>query len=229
MRKFFLLIMTMVATICLAGAANDVKGTGVETRKVKDFIQMKLEGAVAVYYSQGKSVSVKVKAPSERMKDVKTVVDGKTLVVSLRGNNNNVWSLFGNKNNSDVIEVYVTSPDLVGISLHGSGDFICRGRLDTDKMNIGLYGSGDITFSDIICDDIRTELVGSGDVRLKKVDAITSVITLVGSGDIRISQKNVRQTKVELKGSGDIDVAFANCGTVDSSLRGSVTYGSPGG
>lgn len=221
MRKFFLLILTMVATVCIAGTTGDAKGTGVETRKVKDFIQMRLEGAVAVYYSQGESVSVKVKAPSERMKDVKTVVDGKTLVVSLKGNNNNVWSLFGKKNNSDAIEVYVTSPDLVGISLHGSGDFSCRGKFDTDKMSIVLRGSGDITFSDIICDDIRTELVGSGDICLKKVDAITSEITLVGSGDISISQKNVRQTKVDLKGSGDIDVAFANCGTVDSNLRGS--------
>ncbi len=223
MKKFLLLILAMVlmAGCASANAAGEVEGAGVQIRKVKKFTQIRLEGSVIVRYSQGKDVSVKVKAPSDRMKDVKTYVDGQTLVVSLNGNNNFVWNLFGSRRNNDVIEVYVSSPDLVGVSLLGSGDFVCSGHLDTDNLGITLRGSGDITFNDIICDNIRTELVGSGDIRLKKVDALNSEVILVGSGDMNISQKNVRKTGIELKGSGDISVSFDNCGALESELKGS--------
>lgn len=221
MKKFLLLILAMVLMASCASAAGEVEGAGVQTRKVKKFTQIKLEGSVIVRYSQGKGVSVKVKAPSDRMKDVKTYVDGQTLVVSLNGNNNSVWNLFGKRRNDDVIEVYVSSPDLVGVSLLGSGDFVCSGHLDTDNLGIMLRGSGDITFNDIICDNIRTELVGSGDIQLKKVDALNSEVILVGSGDINISQKNVRKTTVDLKGSGDISISFDGCGAVESELKGS--------
>lgn len=221
MKKFLLLILAMVVMASCASAAGEVEGVGVQIRKVKKFTQIKLEGSVIVRYSQGKGVSVKVKAPSDRMKDVKTYVDGQTLVVSLNGNNNSVWNLFGKRRNDDVIEVYVSSPDLVGVSLLGSGDFVCSGHLDTDNLGIMLRGSGDITFNDIICDNIRTELVGSGDIQLKKVDALNSEVILVGSGDINISQKNVRKTTVDLKGSGDISISFDGCGAVESELKGS--------
>lgn len=222
MKKFFLSILAIIVMVGCASAAGDMEGSGsgIEVRKVKRFTGIRQEGSVVVHYSQGRSISVKVKAPAERMKDVKTHVEGQTLVVSLGGNNVNVWSIFGSRRNDDRIEVYVTSPDLVGISLLGSGDFVCPGHLDTDNLSILLRGSGDITFNDIICDNISTELVGSGDINLKNVDALNSEVRLVGSGDIGIRQKNTKKTKINLMGSGDISMSFANCGAVDSELKG---------
>ena len=138
MKKFFLSILAIVVMVGCASAAGDMEGSGsgIEVRKVKRFTGIRLEGSVVVHYSQGRSISVKVKAPAERMKDVKTHVEGQTLVVSLGGNNVNVWSIFGSRRNDDRIEVYVTSPDLVGISLLGSGDFVCPGHLDLSLIHI---------------------------------------------------------------------------------------------
>lgn len=216
-----MMILAVVMVAGCASAASGINESGVEKRKVKAFTKIRLEGPVEVYYSQGKTASVEVKAPAKHMKDVRTYVDGQTLVVSLASTDIVVWRISGRKGYTNKIEVYVTSPDLIGVNLNGSGNFVCSGRLDTDNLGILLRGSGDITFNDIICDNIRTELVGSGDINLKKVDALSSEVILVGSGDIGISQKNVRKTTIDLKGSGDISVSFNSCGAVESELKGS--------
>ena len=132
----------------------------------------------------------------------------------------------------DVI-VYVSSPDLVGVRVNGSGDFISKKPIDTDTMEVVLRGSGDIDFDDIICDVCTTELVGSGDININLLDAQTSTVVLVGSGDINITQANVLNTDLSLRGSGDISIDFeegcqsAQCqlaGSGDIELSGSLTH-----
>ena len=54
------------------------------------------------------------------------------------------------------MEVYVTSPDLIGVTLKGSGEFISSEKVDSDNLEITLAGSGDILFTEIICDKIKT-------------------------------------------------------------------------
>ena len=143
--------------------------------------------------------------------------NGNCLVVSLKDNNVFSWGTI----KGEEITVYVTSPDLIGVEVHGSGDFDCKTLLDTDNMEVSLRGSGDVNFSDIICDRIKTSLVGSGDIGIKNVTAQQSSVELVGSGDVSIKQNKVRQTQLELKGSGDIKVTCDHCDVVNCRLVGS--------
>ena len=108
----------------------------------------------------------------------------------------------------DELTIYVSSPDLVGVRLNGSGDFISRRQIDTDVMNVVLRGSGDIEFDDIICDRFTTELIGSGDIKINQLEARTSSAMVIGSGDVVINQSNVIDTNLSLRGSGDISVNF---------------------
>lgn len=228
MKKFFLFIVlaVMVAPVLSdSGLKAEVKGEKrvTQARKLRNFEKIAAFGSATIHYEQGTSFSVKVVAPSDVINDVKTTVSGKTLNISIESKPLNLkYGPFSIKGNitSDV-DVYVTSPDLVGVILSGSGTFTCDKHLDTDNLALTLKGSGDMVFKDIICDDIRTELTGSGDVRLDKVDALRSSIVLYGSGDITVNQKNVKRTDIELKGSGDITVSFSNCDTAESSLKGS--------
>lgn len=217
MRKFLFLFIVVIVSAASVHAAGK-KDVKIEMREVGKFININIEGAAAVFYTQGNATTVKVKTTSDRMADVKTFVKGNTLTISVHESRNFFrWR----SNASSPAEVYVTSPDLTGVQLLGSGDFVCNSKLDTDVLDIGLRGSGDVTFKDIICDNIRIILTGSGDIRLNNVDALTSSVVLVGSGDISIKQKNVKNTTIDLKGSGDISVAFTKCGSATSSLKGS--------
>lgn len=223
MRKFlFLLIATLLLTSYTWAETNEDKPDyKTETRSVRAFKKIVLDGPVYVVYTQGSRCAVSVKAPADRLADVSVASDGQTLVISQKSSASGFWNLFGNGANAPSVIVTVTSPDLIEVCLIGSGDFVSNARLDTDKLRLLLRGSGDMVLKDIICDDITTELVGSGDISLPNVDALKSKIELIGSGDINIRQKNVRNTSIELKGSGDISVAFTNCGSATCSLKGS--------
>ena len=191
-----------------------------QCRKVGKFISVRIEGSPTVKFVQGDKHEVIVQGTKEYVDKIKIVVEGNKLVVGLK--NNISFNIFKNRNNRKNLVVYVTSPDLVGVELAGSGDFICKGPIDTDRLNIQVNGSGDVDFEGhVICDKLNVQMAGSGDVDIMNVDAIESELQLVGSGDIEVKQKNVEHTKIQLIGSGDIKVSFDNCKDVESSLAGS--------
>ena len=189
-------------------------------RKVGKFISVRIEGSPTVKFVQGDKHEVIVQGTKEYVDKIKTVVEGNKLVIGLKSNIS--FNIFKNRSDRKNLVVYVTSPDLVGVELAGSGDFICKGPIDTDCLNIQVNGSGDVDFEgNVICDKLNVQMAGSGDVDILNVEAIDSDLQLVGSGDIEVKQKNVEHTKIQLIGSGDIKVSFDNCKDVESSLAGS--------
>ena len=118
--------------------------------------------------------------------------------------------------------VFVTSPDIVGIRLSGSGDFISERPIDSDKIDILLRGSGDISIDSLICDDCTTSVVGSGDATVRRLEARRVSASLVGSGNVRLGLWKVDDTNLQVTGSGDIDAYFnEGCQAADCELRGS--------
>ncbi|MBO5186022.1 MAG: DUF2807 domain-containing protein [Prevotella sp.] len=239
MKRLLLLTFVTIAAFSAIYAGeneNDITveadntSTKVENRTVSKFTKIAVDGCVTVYYTQGSKHSVKVKGPAEALKELTVKVKDNTLLVSSKNSSariialkgkNLINSFLGNNRKDNGVYVYITSPNLIGVMVLGSGNFICSGLLDTDNMYIELKGSGDINFKNIICDDITTKLIGSGDINIKNLDALYSKVNLVGSGDIGISQKNTKHTNVSLKGSGDISISFNKCNRLESNLKGS--------
>lgn len=190
-----------------------------KTFKVGGFEKIVLTGSVDVKYVQGDTVSVTAKGARKMVERLDVTSDGMSLYVKCKpekGVNINIGS------GSAV--VYVTSPDIIAVSITGSGDFRSKGHVDTDNMKIKVKGSGDVSFAGIICDTLDVSVFGSGDVELKKVKAAVTMLDVKGSGDIRarfagsgsvesrvfgsgdISLKGtVRSEKHVVKGSGDVD------------------------
>lgn len=189
-----------------------------DSRNINGFNNIDIIGIPTVYYTQGSTFSVKVKADKAIIDNVKIYVTGNTLTIT--HNNNSSYNIISFDDDDNPIKVYVTSPDLTGVTLTGTGDFISEKNVDTDKMRIELKGSGDIDFKSLICDNLSTSLVGSGDIEVKKADALTANIELVGSGEIDLNLTNAKTTNMVLKGSGDIEIGFDKCGNVTSNLLG---------
>ena len=217
---FAVLALGMLASCSCQGVRVNWSRTeahGEETRSITGFERIELLGSLDVKYMQDDSFSVKVDAPVEVIKDVETRVEGDVLKINMKGDGK--WINFGIKD-SDGVTVYVTSPDFVGITLRGSGDFECQNLLDTDNLDIVLNGSGDITFDDVICDRINVSLVGSGDVDVKNVKMLQSSVNLVGSGDIKMAFDNSGDVESNLTGSGDITLS-GNVKRYRNNVRGS--------
>ena len=201
------LVFAMMATALLTSCKFDVTKTVTvspnmeESRQLKNFERITLLGSMDVKYAQADSFSVKVNGPADVIKNVETTVQGNVLTVRMKDSNRIVY--FG-RNNSGNATVYVTSPDFLGISLMGSGDFMSVHPLDTDTLSIDLKGSGDIYFKDIICDRVNVSVIGSGDVSVGNVKTQQAYLDVIGSGDIEMNFNNSGAVNAQVKGSGDI-------------------------
>lgn len=190
-----------------------------ETRPLTGFEKIEINGSPTVYYTQADTFSVTVEGTAKGVDNILTEVAGGTLSIRNRGKMGVVNIVF---NEDDEATVYISSPDMIGITLNGSGDFISNGRIDSDNMTVTLKGSGDIDINDLICDRCQVELVGSGDIDVKRVETKDMTATLVGSGDIDLHLWNTPETRLYLKGSGDIDADFSQgCQSVQCELHGS--------
>ena len=190
-----------------------------ESRLLKDFEKIEISGSPNVYFTQADSFSVKVRCSKEGQENILTDVNDGTLFIRNRGKMGVLNVVI---HDEDKAEIYVTSPDLVGVRLNGSGDFDSEKRVDTDVMEIMLRGSGDINFKDLICDDCQVDLIGSGNIDINRLEAKETAASLIGSGDINMELWRVLSTRLGLKGSGDINVTFnEGCQAVDCELRGS--------
>lgn len=225
-------IVTVIAfatTSCSFHVTTDTTPKNIveQTLKVKPFENVVLKGSLNVIYAQGDSISVRVKGDENLMDKVEIFSDGKTITISNKGISfNRVDDFFrglkdGFNGQHSIPVVYITSPDLISVSVHGSGSFEAQETVDTDVMNLELRGSGDVTFGDLLCDDINATLIGSGDVNVNNLEAIHTVLDLRGSGDVSIKQSNVEHTEATVLGSGDISIHGEDCGSVRATVTGS--------
>ena len=198
-----------------------------ETRNITAFEEIEINGSPTIYFTQADTFSVKVKGPKNMVENIITEKEGDALVIRNRGK----VGVFNISFDDNDLGVYVTAPDMIGVRLNGSGDFISEKRIDTDNIRIVLRGSGDIDIKDLICDHCSIDLIGSGDLHVARLEAHEVESTLIGSGDVGLDLWNVTDTRLLLKGSGDIDVnfnkgcRFVNCelhGSGDISLKGQV-------
>ena len=220
MKKFFVFVAAMFTLVSCSAILEQEEVQIEETRMVNKFKQIHILGSPTVIYTQGSKCSVKVKAPKSIVKKVSTVCKGDRLEIETKGVIN-FWG-FNSGGNYDRVTVYVTSPDITGVELNGSGDFTSDKPIDTDNISLTVRGSGDISLKGhLICDNAQLQVTGSGDLEVSDLEALTSKVVLIGSGDLSVRQRNVKNTRVELTGSGDISVECLHCDRLDSRLTGS--------
>ena len=203
-RIIFSLMTVALLTSCNIHVNKTVSSYVEESRPLTGFERIAMMGAMDVEYIQADTFSVKVQASNvDEVMKVETVLDGNELKISMK--NGSRFLHFGDTN-ADDIKVLVTSPDFLGISLMGSGDFLSARPLDTETLTIELRGSGDIRFTDVICDQVSVSLIGSGDVSLDRVQTQWGQLDLIGSGDIDVFFDQSGEVNAHVKGSGDIEM-----------------------
>ena len=213
MKKTMFVLCTfvlLVATSCARKPAdgqtpgmwyeNDVTKVK-KTFKVAGFEKIALAGSVDVKYVQGDTMSVVAGGSEDMVERLDITSDGTTLRVKQK-DSNGIHINIGSKS----AVVYVTSPDIVEVTVTGSGDFRSKKHVDTDNMKIKVKGSGDVSFSDIICNSLDVSVYGSGDVELKKVKSATTGLLVKGSGDISVKFDGSGDVESKVYGSGDISL-----------------------
>jgi len=218
--KFLLLIILATALVTSCDSFRCIEGSGsIErvSRGFSNFDGVNMRGSFDVYIEQNDNneYSIEIEADKNFLPYIDTEV----------GNNKlEIGTVNGHCLNGDRVIVYVKLPELVSVSLTGSGyvDVNCN-KLYNNRLAISNAGSGEISVSGINTDEMHTHLSGSGLIKLSGVTSIHHV-DVSGSGEIQSFPLDSDQTYAGMNGSGTMYVFAYNYLEAVITGSGSVFY-----
>ena len=213
-----LLVAVMVTgsagyTIAKTNTQTDEVTQNTEDRHLSGFTSVSVAGSFDVVITQGSTESVKVQAPSDVINRIITEVEGSTLKIYTK--NDNDWHLFDGGHKK--IMIYVSIKDVNGVSLSGSGDVSFREGLRGGSFKLKLTGSGDVS-GKLWVKNLEVNLAGSGDIKVSG-SADNSNISVAGSGDYTARDLTTNTASVRVAGSGDARINVSQ--KLDASVVGS--------
>ena len=203
----------LIATYFLF-AFISVSAQKTEDRTAGNFTSISMGISGDLYVSQGLTTKLTVEADAEILPLIITEVKNDEL--KIRFSQNRVKS-------KTPIRIWVTTAEIEGLYLSGSGNIITETNIKTKEIELKLSGSGNINVKDLSCDEVDAAISGSGNIDVDgKADELS--IAISGSGNCSADQLQTSETDVKISGSGDCKVNVSKELTVAISGSGSVYY-----
>lgn len=175
---------------------NGTEGTGpvqTETRNVDGFhgVQSDIPGDIEIRVAP--SYSVEARAQGNLLPLLKTEVENGVLHVYF---DENVSS-------SKEITLVVSGPSFDELSVSGSGKIKVETPIQSEKMEIAVSGSGDLTMLQATFGALECSVSGSGNVEIGGT-ANNAETHISGSGEINAKKLTINELKAHVAGSGSI-------------------------
>ncbi len=208
MKKYlYLFVLTFALSPYFASAQKR------EVRNVDTFTKINFGFPGKLYLRQGSPQKVELEGDQEVLNEVETKVDNGRLRIGKEGKWFD-WN-FGNKK----ITVYITVPDIEGVSVSGSGDVIGETTIRTNDIDLNVSGSGSLSLNVEARGDVEADVSGSGDMELKGHFAgFESDIS--GSGKLILAATIDNTADFGISGSGKIE-ASGKASLVKANISGS--------
>lgn len=209
------LLSVAACSCCFNYPMKVVRGNGVSVTsevEVPAFSAINLVGSGDILYTQGpQAVSI---TTDENLLEyfIIEVEDGELIVRNEKG---------VSISPKTKTVVTVSSPDLNGVKIIGSGDCKVVDGLQTEgDFSFTVTGSGDLEAGSIVCKSFTSKVSGSGDVKVDALTCDTTSLAVVGSGDIEIGCKDAGDISVRISGSGDVTLS-GRARTLEQKISGS--------
>ena len=188
---------TIFAAALVFAATLTVSAQSEQTREVSGYNSVGSSGPFEVHININGTESLKIKASSEIINEIETVVEDGRLEVKFK--HRDEW----NRNHEDYgrIEVYITAKSLSGLYNAGSGSMRVEGTLRGENVKIALSGSGDIT-SSVKSGQLHASIAGSGSIKLSG-SSNEAKMDIAGSGSVDAKEFKTGSASVSIAGSGD--------------------------
>ncbi len=200
------------------GVFEGIEGSGrvrTETRDVRRFTAIQVDGSGEVELRQGDRQSVVVEADDNVLDVVATEVRGSVLHLGFKPGTR-LWHVTR-------LRFTVTAPSIEGIRITGSGDVRCADRLRADSLSLSISGSGSID-ADVDTEALSLDIQGSGAIAVRGRTGDQS-ISLGGSGNVSSRDLVSADARVHVSGSGNVSVTASRTLDIDMSGSGHVQYG----
>ncbi len=199
----FWIVLFLAGITTLAGCFHDnfwIRGSGpirTQERLLNSFDKVILEMSANVYIQQGDVQEVLIEAQENLHQVIETDISGGVLKIRTRGN---IMS-------HDGINIFITTPEITGLRITGSGDIVANNSIFTSVMELIILGSGDIRVQDLDANNVYSEIIGSGDIYVAgEKEATQHHIQIEGSGSVHAFDLKADEVDVKITGSGDARV-----------------------
>ncbi len=191
-----------------------------QTRKVESFSSISLRISANVHLEQGEKQNLEIVAKSSTLEEIITDVKDGELIIRFH-NKDYFWSTF----KPGEITIYITTAEINGLVVSGSGNIIADGEIKTKKLDLGLSGSGNIKLSDLSAEQVKSTISGSGNIHLAgKTAAQDLSVAISGSGSVKALEYNADDVTVRISGSGNVGIQANKNLYVRVSGSGNVNY-----
>jgi hypothetical protein len=169
-----------------------------ETRNVGPFSSISLTLSADVYLTQGATQKVEIEGDKNSLEEIETLVTGEVLKI---GTKNRFGGNIGN------VTIYITVPEINGLSVAGSGDITAKSGLKTDEMDLAVSGSGSIHIKDLNVREISATITGSGNIDIASGQAQSELdVVITGSGSFSGEGFAADEADITITGSGSAAV-----------------------
>jgi len=219
--------MTSACSSGMAGGTNVVGGTvdfsqGDLTEK--PFTKIEVETVADVYYTQNDGDKQSVRFDYSQIKDEKTRQQFKEKVVAVYREGKLVIGLKGKitgssrLNKGQRLRVYITSPDLLKVTLEGVGSFNAD-AINSDVFDIDNEGVGNVTIKNLLANKVGIDNEGVGSVSIGSLQSDHVSVDNEGVGNVKIAQFKGGQLKIDNEGVGKVE-AQVDCQSIHATLEG---------
>jgi len=173
-----------------------------EIRNVSEFSEISLRISGKLYLEQSDRQRVEIVAKSSALDDIITEVKGGKLVIRFK-NRNVFWRSF----NPGSIEIYVSVPEIEGLSVSGSGDIIAEDRITSRRISLTVSGSGSLNLDELRTDRVKASISGSGGVLIGSGGMAEEFeASISGSGSVKAEDFEAENVEVHVSGSGNCSI-----------------------
>ncbi len=207
----FLLVVSIVISMAYGQNANQ------ETRNVKGFTKISFGIAGNLEIKIGQEFSVVLAGDKDDLKEIVTELSGEKLIIKQEN-----WRFnFDNK-----VSVYITLPNLTGLSVSGSGKAEILDPInDADNLSLSVSGSGKLITSAVVTDNLSCNISGSGDIIIGSGgNADKGDISISGSGSYTGESFEIDHLDISVSGSGNCLCKVGDSLNARISGSGNVTY-----
>lgn len=185
-----------------------------ETRYVADFNKIDAAANFNIRYVAG-SKKVEVEAAENIQKYIIAETTGNTLVLKVKPHVNIM--------RGDAT-IYVSAPELTGVTLSGNGDFTSYDAINAQTMSLKVTGNGNVLIPQLTTEALDVIISGNGNITIQAGTAQNQDVSVRGNGDYFTDQMHSNYAKIRLTGSGNAKVWVNNQLDVTITGSGGVRY-----
>ncbi len=213
-------IFTLFAIVIMAISAGKTfaqRDLPVEERKVEHFNRISVAVPGNVYLVQGPEYRVIAEGTDRVLENLITEVkDGRLLIRTPSR-----WRF----RRTDELNVYITMPELEGITLSGSATVRVEEPLQAQKLSVIISGSGRVYIAELDAGELDVTVSGSGRLNIGSGQKLErSKIVISGSGRIEAADLPVGMMEALISGSGSCRVHVLSDLNVRISGSGRIIY-----